>query len=139
MACHYSFTASSLQSWIKSASRVLPSNSSSITTQLISDERAASVLSSDWAICDHRTALDYFRLSADNRLLFSGLSNDTGLEPRDLINTVRKKMDKGYPQLQRINIDDGWSGQMGNGLNRMAQLDRRANTVFTSKLTQVTV
>ena len=76
----------------------------------------------DLAVCDPRTALDYFRLSADKRMLFGGLSNYTGLEPKDLEGVMRRKMEKVFPELEGIAIDYSWSGQMGIGLNRMPQL-----------------
>ena len=114
----------------KLASRVLPSNSSVIATSPLSDELAKSLMPSDSAVCDPRTALDYFRLSADNRLLFGGLSNYTGLEPSNLEATMRKKMAVVFPQLANVDIDYGWSGQMGIGLNRMPQLGRLSNNVF---------
>jgi gamma-glutamylputrescine oxidase len=58
------------------------------------------------------------------------LSNYSGLEPRDLEGTIRKKMQKVFPQLTGIDIDYGWSGQMGIGLNRMPQLGRLADNVL---------
>jgi glycine/D-amino acid oxidase-like deaminating enzyme len=114
----------------KLSSRVLPSNSSIIATAPLPDALAQELMPADLAVCDPRTALDYFRLTADKRMLFGGLSNYTGLEPRDLEGTIRKKMEKVFPQLTGIDIDYGWSGQMGIGLNRMPQLGRLADNVF---------
>ncbi len=114
----------------KLASRVLPSNSSVIATAPLSDALVQKLLPGDCAVCDPRTALDYFRLTADKRMLFGGLSNYTGLEPSDLTGTMRTKMLQVFPQLDGISIDYGWSGQMGIGLNRMPQLGRLSNNVF---------
>lgn len=75
----------------KLATRVLPSNSSVIATAPLPNALAEELMPGDLAVCDPRTALDYFRLSADKRMLFGGLSNYSGLEPRDLEGTVRKK------------------------------------------------
>ncbi len=106
----------------KLAKRVLPSCSSVIATEPLSEEMVKQLLPGDVAVCDPRTALDYFRLSADRRMLFGGLSNYTGLEPKDLVSTLRKKMTMVYPELEPVQIDYGWSGHMGIGLNRMPQL-----------------
>ena len=114
----------------KLAVRVLPSNSSVIATAPLTEQQARDLIPGDLAVCDSRTALDYFRLSADRRLLFGGLSNYTGLEPRDLQGTLRKKMELVFPQLAGVEIDYGWSGQMGIGLNRMPQLGRLTHNVF---------
>jgi gamma-glutamylputrescine oxidase len=106
------------------ATRVLPSNSSVIATAPLSDALVRELMPADLAVCDPRTALDYFRLSADRRLLFGGLSNYTGLEPRDLVGTMRKKLSLVFPALAGIDIEYGWSGHMGIGLNRMPQMGR---------------
>ncbi|HBO14320.1 MAG TPA: FAD-dependent oxidoreductase, partial [Halieaceae bacterium] len=54
--------------------------------------------------------------------LFGGLSNYTGLEPKDLVGTLRRKMLKVFPSLEDAAIDYAWSGRIGIGLNRMPQL-----------------
>ncbi len=113
----------------KLASRILPSSSSIIATQPLSEELALELMPGDVAVCDPRTALDYFRLSADRRMLFGGLSNYTGMEPRDLEGVMRRKMEAVFPQLTGIRIDYAWSGWIGIGLNRMPQLGRLADNV----------
>jgi len=112
------------------AKKVLPSSTSIIATSPLSAAQAMEVMPADIAVCDPRTALDYFRLSADNRMLFGGLSNYTGMEPTDLKATMSKKMLKIFPQLEGVNIDYAWSGHMGIGLNRMPQLGRLSDNAF---------
>lgn len=114
----------------KLSSRVLPSNSSVITTEPLSEAQAQAIMPGNRAVCDPRTALDYFRLTKDRRLLFGGLSNYTGLEPKNLEHTMRAKMLKVFPTLKDVRIDYGWSGQMGIGLNRMPQLGRLQGNVY---------
>jgi len=111
------------------ATRILPSCSSIIATAPLSEALAREIMPGDVAVCDPRTALDYFRLSADRRLLFGGLSNYTGLEPKDLIGVMRRKMNAVFPQLTGIRIDHAWSGWIGIGLNRMPQLGRLSDKV----------
>ncbi|MFK7830668.1 MAG: NAD(P)/FAD-dependent oxidoreductase [Congregibacter sp.] len=111
------------------ASRILPASSSIVATAPLTDDQANSLLPGDVAVCDPRTALDYFRLSADKRLLFGGLSNYTGLEPKNLENVMRRKLETVFPDLAGIAIDYAWSGHMGIGLNRMPQLGRLADNV----------
>ena len=112
------------------ARRVLPASSCMIATEPLSEELAASVLPRDVAVCDPRTALDYFRLSSDRRLLFGGLSNYTGLVPVNYQQVMRNKMVKIFPQLQGVNIDYAWDGQMGISLNRMPQLGKLADNIY---------
>jgi glycine/D-amino acid oxidase-like deaminating enzyme len=113
----------------KLASRILPSSSSVIATEPLPAELATQLLPGDVAVCDPRTALDYFRLSADKRMLFGGLSNYTGMEPSDLEGVMRRKMEAVFPELAGVHIDYAWSGWIGIGLNRMPQLGRLADNV----------
>ena len=114
----------------KLAARVLPANSSIIATAPLSREQVASSMPGNRAVCDLNTALDYFRLTADKRLLFGGLANYTGMEPSDLVGVMRRKMLKVFPALAEVPVDFGWSGQIGIGLNRMPQLGRLNGEVY---------
>jgi glycine/D-amino acid oxidase-like deaminating enzyme len=112
------------------AKRVLPASSCMIATETLSQELANSVLPQNVAVCDPRTALDYFRLSADNRLLFGGLSNYTGLVPHNYAQVMQGKMLQIFPQLQGTKVEFAWDGQMGIGLNRMPQLGKLGNNIY---------
>ncbi|MDB4261259.1 FAD-binding oxidoreductase [bacterium] len=112
------------------ATRVLPASSCMIATEALSQEQANAVLPQNVAVCDPRTALDYFRLSADKRLLFGGLSNYTGLVPKNYAQVMRRKMLQIFPQLQGIEIEFAWDGQMGIGLNRMPQLGMLGDNIY---------
>jgi len=112
------------------ATRVLPASSCMIATETLDADLAASVLPQDVAVCDPRTALDYFRLTADKRLLFGGLSNYTGLVPKNYQEVMYRKMLGIFPQLEGTRIEYAWDGQMGIGLNRMPQLGTIAENIY---------
>ncbi|MEO1042019.1 MAG: FAD-binding oxidoreductase [Pseudomonadota bacterium] len=109
---------------------ILPASSYIIATEPLSQEMAQSVMPKNYATCDQRTALDYFRLSADNRMLFGGVSNYNATAPRSVTGTLRKKMLAVFPQLADAKIDYHWGGFMGIGINRIPQLGRMADSVF---------
>lgn len=113
----------------KLAKKILPATSCVIATEPLGD-LAKDIMPGNLAVCDPNTALDYFRLSADGRLLFGGLSNYTGLEPKNLIGTMQARMLKVFPELASSTVDFGWSGNMGIGINRMPQLGRLSHNVF---------
>ena len=110
--------------------QVLPSASSVIATEPLTEDLAMEILPGDVAVCDPRTALDYFRLSSDRRLLFGGLSNYTGMEPKNLVGVMQKKMCQVFPQLASTKIEHAWSGWIGIGINRMPQLGQLADNLF---------
>jgi len=104
--------------------RVLPATSCIIATEPLSDEQLQQTMVRDVAVCDSRTALDYYRLSADKRLLFGGLSNYSGLEPANAQGIMQAKMIKVFPSLKNARIDYSWSGRMGISVRRMPQIGR---------------
>ena len=108
--------------------RVLPSTSVIIATEPLSKEQVAQCMVKDVAVCDSRTALDYYRLSTDKRLLFGGLSNYTGLEPANAEGVMRSKMAKVFPALRNVRIDYKWAGNMAISVRRMPQIGRIKNS-----------
>ena len=104
--------------------RVLPATSCIIATEPLNEEQIRQSMVRDVAVCDSRTALDYYRLSADKRLLFGGLSNYSGLEPNNVMAIMQAKMAKVFPALKEVKVDFSWSGQLGISLRRMPQIGR---------------
>ena len=110
--------------------RILPATSCIVATEPLTEEQVAACLPGDVAVCDTRTALDYYRLSADKRLLFGGLSNYSGLEPRNVEEIMRQKMNHVFPALEQVKLDYTWSGQMGISFRRMPQMGRLEGNVL---------
>ncbi len=109
---------------------VLPATSYIIATEPLSDNLAKDVMPRNYAVCDQRTALDYYRLSADNRMLFGGVSNYSATAPLSITRTLRSKMLKVFPQLKDVEIDHYWGGRMGIGINRIPQLGQLHKNVY---------
>lgn len=110
--------------------RVLPSTSCIIATEPLTEQQVEETLRKDVAVCDSRTALDYYRLSADKRMLFGGLSNYTGLEPANVTEIMRAKMINVFPNLKTLAIEYKWSGQMGISIRRIPQVGRLEGNVM---------
>lgn len=102
------------------AKHILPVASWVIATEPLSAALAHEVLPSKAAVIDMRHILDYYRLSADNRMVFGGGCSYTGQEsPDNLIPVMRKKMLKVFPQLADIKVEYGWGGLIDISMNRM--------------------
>lgn len=104
--------------------QVLPAGSYIIATEPLSEAQAASLLPQNMAVCDQRVTVDYFRLSADRRLLFGGACHYSGRDPQDIGAYMRPKMLKVFPQLADVKIDYQWGGMIGIGANRLPQIGR---------------
>jgi len=104
--------------------KVLPAGSYIIATEPLSQAQAQALLPQNMAVCDQRVALDYYRLSADRRLLFGGACHYSGRDPQDIGAYMRPKMLKVFPQLADVRIDYQWGGMIGIGANRLPQIGR---------------
>lgn len=115
----------------KLSGTIMPAGSFMIATEPLSDDLARELLPEDMACCDQRIGLDYFRLSPDRRMLFGGLCNYSGRNPKDITATLRPKMLDVFPQLQDAKIDYEWGGYIAISIIRIPQLGRiQGNTYF---------
>lgn len=104
--------------------KVLPAGSYVIATEPLGEERARSLIPQNMALCDQRVALDYYRFSADHRLLFGGACHYSGRDPADIAAYMRPKMLRVFPQLADVKIAYQWGGMIGIGANRLPQIGR---------------
>jgi len=114
----------------KLSGKVLPAGSYIIATEPLSDELHQQLLPNNHAVCDQKIDLDYFRLSADKRLLFGGMCNYSGRDPKNIKAALYPKMLKVFPQLTETKIDYQWGGMIGIGANRLPQIGQLASNVF---------
>ena len=101
------------------AGKIMPINNFVAATQPLSDELADRINPQDIAIADSRFVVNYYRMSADRRLLFGGGENYRSSFPKDIAAFVRKPMSQIYPQLKDIPIDYAWGGTLAVTLNRL--------------------
>jgi len=106
------------------AGKVLPAGSYVIATEPLNKDYAERLIPNNRALCDQRVALDYFRFSRDNRLLFGGACHYSGRDPQDIAAYMRPKMLGVFPELEGINIDFAWGGMIGIGANRLPQIGK---------------
>jgi len=112
--------------------RFFPVRSYIIATEPLSDEQLDVINPHDFAICDPNFVLQYFRLSADKRLLFGGRCNYFGDDQKVIASNLKPRMLKIYPQLKDVGIAYAWGGTIAVPMNRVPQLGRIAPNVFFS-------
>jgi len=102
----------------------LPTGSYIIATEPLDEATAAAINPRDLAVADSNIVLDYFRLSADRRMLFGGRCNYSNRDPRDIAGTLRPRMVEVFPQLKGKRIDFAWGGRLGITINRAPAIGR---------------
>lgn len=84
----------------------------------------ASLISHDRAISDSRFVVNYYRRSADGRLIFGGGERYTTRPPSDMSGFVRPFMERAFPQLRGIEIDYAWGGLVSVTRTRLPHIGR---------------
>lgn len=88
------------------------------------------LLPSDAAVADSRFVLNYFRLSADKRLIFGGGEKYVQTPPADIGAFVRKHMAVVFPSLADTPIDYAWGGAVAVTSNRLPHMGRKGNVFY---------
>lgn len=112
------------------AGRIMPINNYVLATEPLGEAGARALIRDDVAVADSKFVIDYYRLSADKRLLFGGGETYRRSFPRDMKSFVRKYMLRVYPQLAETRIDYAWGGTLAVTMNRMPDFGRLAGDIY---------
>ena len=110
--------------------KIMPINNFMVATEPLGEERAKALISKRIGVHDSRFVVDYFRLSADHRLLFGGGENYRRGFPGDIAGFVRPYMLRLFPQLENVAIDYAWGGTLAVTVNRLPHLGRLQPNLF---------
>lgn len=114
----------------KLSARIMPVGTYMIATERMEQSRANALLPRRTAVSDTNFVLDYFRLSADGRLLFGGGDSYSGKVPGNLVARIRKRMLGVFPQLSDLVIDYAWGGFVDITMNRSPDLGKMDKNIY---------
>jgi gamma-glutamylputrescine oxidase len=114
------------------AARSMPCGTQIIATEPLG-ERWREVLPADFCVEDGNFLLDYYRLSADRRLLYGGGVVYGARDPAHVEGVVRPRMLKTFPQLADVRIDYAWTGNFLLTLSRLPDVGKLAENIFYSQ------
>ena len=105
-------------------SKSMPCGSQIVVTEPLSEHVARSLITNNYCVEDCNYLLDYYRLTADNRLLYGGGVVYGAREPDDIEQLIKPKILKTFPQLKDVKIDYRWTGNFLLTMSRMPQFGR---------------
>jgi gamma-glutamylputrescine oxidase len=108
----------------------MPVANYNVATKPLPPEAAQALIPAGAAVADSRFVLNYYRLSADNRLIFGGGERYTPRPPEDVAGFVRPYLERVFPQLAGVKIDYAWGGLVGVSLNRLPCVGREGNVFY---------
>ena len=112
------------------ARRILGVGTYIVATRPMDPARARELLPSDAAIADLNWILDYFRLSADRRLLFGGRVSYSALQPPRLAESMHGRLARIFPRAADLDIEFAWGGYLDITLSRAPDFGRLAPNIF---------
>jgi gamma-glutamylputrescine oxidase len=110
---------------------IMPISNYIATTEPLGGERAKALIPSGAAVADTKFVLDYYRLTADNRLLFGGGESYGGRDLSNVREIVRPHIERVFPQLKGVRVEHAWGGRLAITMPRLPHVGRLLpNTYF---------
>ncbi len=109
-------------------SRIMPVANYVAATRPLKDP--VGLIPHDVAVSDSRFVVNYYRLSADGRLIFGGGERYTPDPPRDMAAFVRGHMEAVFPQLRGVPIAHAWGGLVSVTRTRLPHVGRQGEVLF---------
>jgi len=105
----------------------IPINNYIVATEPLGEKKAKEIIRNNYAVCDTRFIIDYYRFSEDWRMIFGGGETFTSRFVKDSKSFVTKRMIKVFPQLQNYKIDYSWGGTLAITVNRLPHFGSMMN------------
>ena len=112
------------------APRVMPVGTYIIGTAPLDPALCERLIPGNAAVCDNNFVLDYFRFSADHRMLFGGRVSYTTMTPPDLKGVMARRMGDVFPELKDVPVEYVWGGFVDISMNRAPDFGRLGDNLY---------
>jgi gamma-glutamylputrescine oxidase len=112
------------------APRIMPVGTYIIGTAQLVPDLCQRLIPSNAAVCDNNFILDYFRFSADHRMLFGGRVSYSTRTPANLQGIMARRMAQVFPVLRDVPIDFVWGGFVDISMNRAPDFGRLGDNLY---------
>ncbi len=110
--------------------KIMPVGTYMIATEPLTADVAARLIPNDIAVADVNFVLDYYRLSADRRMLFGGKVSYTTMPPPGLEKAMQRSMLRVFPQMGDVQIEYVWGGNVAITAERTPHIGRLKDDVY---------
>lgn len=110
--------------------RIIPVGTYMVATEPMDTRRADALIRHRAAACDTNFVLDYFRVTADNRMLFGGGDAFSGETPANLVTHVRQRMLSVFPQIADLDVQYAWGGFVDVTVNHAPDFGRIGSNIY---------
>ncbi len=110
--------------------RIMPVGTYMVATAPLDPALCRRLIPSNASACDNNFILDYFRFSADHRMLFGGGVSYSTMTPRRLAQTMGARMCQVFPELKQVPVDYVWGGFVDISMNRAPDFGRLGQNLY---------
>ncbi len=110
--------------------KVMPVSTQVIATEVLGEAVCRELMPQQTCVEDANYMLDYYRMTADHRLLYGGGTVYGGAEPDDIKSKIRPHLEKTFPSLKGITFDFAWSGNFALTLTRIPHFGQLSDKVY---------
>lgn len=110
------------------AARIMPVANYLCATKPL--DKSEELIADDLAVSDSRFVVNYFRMTADGRLIFGGGERYTPQPPANIAAFTRNHMARVFPQLANEPIDYAWGGLVSISMSRLPHIGRFGDLFF---------
>lgn len=112
------------------APRIMPVGTYIVGTGPLDPALCERLIPGNAAVCDNNVVLDYYRFSAERRLLFGGRVSYTTLTPPNLKDVMARRMGAVFPVLQGVPVEFVWGGFVDISMNRAPDFGRLGSNLY---------
>ena len=112
------------------ASKVMPASSQVVATEVLGAQVTDRLMPQDTCVEDANYFLDYYRITADKRLLFGGGTVYGGKDPSDIRAELRPHMARTFPALKEVALPFAWSGNICLTVSRVPHMGRLGDNLY---------
>lgn len=112
------------------APRIMPVGTYMISTTQLDPQLCKRLIPSNASACDNNFILDYFRFSADHRMLFGGRVSYSTRTPADLQGVMAQRLGEVFPDLRNVPIEFLWGGFVDISMNRAPDFGRLGENLY---------
>jgi gamma-glutamylputrescine oxidase len=112
--------------------KIMPVSTQVLATEPLGAALATRLLPSNVCVEDANYVLDYYRRTADHRILYGGGIVYGGQDPESIRAKILPNMLKTFPELRDARIDFAWSGNFALTLTRFPQIGRLSPNLYFS-------
>lgn len=110
--------------------RIMPVGTYIVGTAPLAPDLCARLIARNAAVCDNNFVLDYFRFSADHRMLFGGRVSYSAQTPARLQERMATRLAAVFPELSGVPIEYVWGGFVDISMNRAPDFGRLGNNLY---------